>query len=203
LRWRSPSSRARRRPNRHAAPDKFGNPTDNAPGQKFDAPDPSAPAPKAFAILVGGHYNPDASPKFGATIGGLYPVSANDALGVIADITAVPGVTTKGNRLKTNIRFEYVRKAPWAVSGWPIYILADVGGTFEASDPTAIVQQAKALITSGTNAGYQAATGIATERHLWKSLYLAPALRVVKGSLDHTTLVGGINLEFKGQIERK
>lgn len=157
---------------------------------------------REVVAFTGAAYNQNSTPRISWTLGGAVPVSDSAFVGIVADVafsrTQQPGIT---------VRPEYIREI-LSINGRKVYALAGIGATFQASDPTAVIQQLvptiqAALANVGTNLGYSAASGLTTDIDIGRGWHLLPAARVVKGSLNDTQVVIGFNIGRKMQISRK
>jgi hypothetical protein len=164
--------------------------------------EPAPSAPREIVAFTGAAYNHSGSPKVTMTLGGAYPVSDSAYLGVVADVGF-----KRNSQPTVTIRPEFIREV-FRVNGHPIYGLFGIGASFAARDPAAIVQQLvpvlrTALENVGTNFGYSAATGVTTNFRLYRGLHALPAFRVVKGSLNDTQFVFGVNFGGKATVAKK
>lgn len=158
------------------------------------APDTS----RDVVLFTGTSYNHTGSPKLTADLGAFYQIGEKDYVGVVADLAF------KRNQQPTiTMRPEYARQFA-SIGKLPLYALAGIGAEFAASDPAAVIQQLKAALSNvGTNVGYSAATGVTTNFPIGHGLYVIPAFRVVKGSLNDTAYVLGINIGGKVKVSQK
>lgn len=148
--------------------------------------------------MVGTSYNQQGSPKATLTLGGYYQIADSAYVGVAVDVAFKPN-TQPG----FTVRPEYIRQV-FSINGQPFYAIGGIGASFVASDPTAVLAQLTPILQNvGTNVGYSAATGLTTTFKVYKGLYAAPVVRVVKGSLNDTQVVAGINFGGKLKFSRK
>jgi hypothetical protein len=161
-----------------------------------------AQAPAAAAqsqevvLLVGSAYNSGGAPQVSGRVGGLYQFTPTTFGAIVADLGF-----RKGTLPQTTISGEFGRQI-FVVSGVPVYALVDVGGSFAASDPGAILQKTGAVVSAviqnaGTNVGYLAATGVGAAIHIGGNWWALPAVSVVKGSLNDTQLLIRLNFGLK------
>jgi hypothetical protein len=162
-----------------------------------------AESPMEVVLFSGAAFNAGGSPQVTGTLGGLYQFTPKTYGGLVADISF-----RKSGLPQTTIRGEVARQV-LTINGLPIYALMDVGSSFAASEPSALVQSAGNVLTAvaqnvGTNVGYMAGTGVSTSFRLpfYKKLYALPSFRVVKGSLNDAQLVWGINFGAKVKIKK-
>ena len=159
------------------------------------------PPPRGIVGFVGSEYNQSGSPKATMVLGGLLPMGDRDYVGAAADLAfkpnQQPGVT---------IRPEYLKYAGSVTVGklnFPIYAILGVGVQFQASDPVVIFENLKAALGNvGTNVGYNAAVGVTTNFKVWKLPKIAPAFRMVKGSLNDTQYVVGVTIPFEFHVNK-
>lgn len=165
------------------------------------AADPAPPValPREIVLLAGATFNRAGSPKLTLDVGAAYQVAGKNYVCLMIDLAfqknQTPGMT---------FRPEFAREV-FRVNGLPILLLAGIGAEFKASDPAAVIRQLAPIVKAGlenvgTNLGYNAATGVATNFHVAGPLYLAPSFRVVKGSLGETQYVAGIQFASKVRI---
>lgn len=148
-------------------------------------------------LTVGTAYNQNGTPKATVDVGAFYQVSDSAYMGVAVDLAfkknAQPGMT---------FRPEYVHQV-FSVNGHPVSAIVGIGASFVATDPAAILSQLTPVLANvGTNVGYSAATGLTTSFPLYRGIYVAPVVRVIKGSLNDTQVVFGINFATKVKFTR-
>ena len=174
--------------------------TINTPATSPTASSPadiSALLDKDVLVIVGPSFlSGNGTPQVGGTVGALMPFTTRLSGGIFADIAF-----RKTGNPQTNIRGQVSYQAfSLTIAGhdYPVNLLEDVGTSLAASDPSTALAGAGNIVTAvlqhvGTNVGYIAASGVGTDVPLGKTLHLQPYIRVVKGSLNDTAWVAGVN----------
>jgi hypothetical protein len=145
------------------------------------------------------------TPAIGGTVGASFPLGNTLSGGVFADIafrtSGNPQINIRGQLAQQIFTFTVANRT------FPVSILGDIGPTFVASDPNAVVTGAgKSLVAVlgniGTNVGYIAATGVQTEVVLPHNIRGQPYFRVVKGSLNDAGWSVGVNFGIPVRLKK-
>jgi len=173
--------------------------------QSAPTPAPAA-APITVLAVAGGFY--DGSSHHGAMrLGAFIPVGSTNWIGMVGDMGLAKDSPTNPKYALGGRFLQKVATMKFGSVSIPVYAVAAIGGTAQASTVKELIKGAGSVVTTvfangGTNVGYQASTGGGLDIQVKGRFHLHPFAEYAHGSLTGNQISVGLTTSGQFQIQR-